>query len=185
MWFCHHHWHLGILEVLLAQQLPSQMPLSTYANYAMGPMHVGFSFRVELPTILFLYVWCLFWCMLLLSGAKLDAVFINGAKPLGFAPLQPFWIYPRKAYVQPGDGYWPRPGMHRVAAPASALSRGSLLLLNQLSSSQSSYMAGIHLWGLGRESPDPSTFLAWWGGVFFSRFVSTWWHGWLWICGGH
>ena len=55
-----------------------------------------------------------------------------GAQPLGFAPLQPFGVYPWQAYVQPGDGHWSTPGMHRVAAPSATLSRGSLLLLIQL-----------------------------------------------------
>ena len=42
----------------------------------------------------------------------------SGAQPLGFAPLQPFGVYPWQAYVQPGDGHWSTPGMHRVAAPS-------------------------------------------------------------------
>ena len=46
------------------QQLPSSMPLQSYANYAMGSPQVGFFFRVEPPTICILYVWCLFWCLL-------------------------------------------------------------------------------------------------------------------------
>ena len=46
-----------------------------------------------------------------------------GAQPLGFAPLQLFGVYPWQAYVQPGDGHWSTPGMHRVAAPSATLSR--------------------------------------------------------------
>ena len=47
------------------QQTPSSMPPLAYANYAMGSPQVGFFFRVEPPTILYLiYVWCLFWCLL-------------------------------------------------------------------------------------------------------------------------
>ena len=47
------------------QQTPSLMPLLAYANYAMGSPQVGFFFRVESSTILYLlYVWCLFWCLL-------------------------------------------------------------------------------------------------------------------------
>ena len=65
----------------------------------------------------------------LLSGAMLDAISTLGAQPLGFAPLQPLGIYPWQAYVQPGDGHWPMPGMHRVAAPSTTLSMGSLMLL--------------------------------------------------------
>ena len=47
-----------------------------------------------------------------------------GAQPLGFAPWQPFGVYPWQAYVQPGDGQWPTPDMHRVAAPSVTLGRG-------------------------------------------------------------
>ena len=36
------------------QQSPSSMPLLAYANYAMGSPQVGFFFRVEPPTILYL-----------------------------------------------------------------------------------------------------------------------------------
>ena len=39
------------------QQTPSSMPLLAYANYAMGSPQVGFFFRVEPPTIL--YIICL------------------------------------------------------------------------------------------------------------------------------
>ena len=42
-------------------------------------------------------------------------------QPLGYAPLQPFGVYPWQAYVQPGDGHWSTPGMHRVAAPTQDL----------------------------------------------------------------
>ena len=52
-----------------------------------------------------------------------------GAQPLGFAPLQPFGVYPWQAYVQPSDGHWSTPGMHRVAAPTATLGRGGGLLL--------------------------------------------------------
>ena len=57
---------LGSVSVPL-QQTPSSMPPLAYANYAMGSPQVGFFFRVELPTILYLiYVWCLFWCLLVI-----------------------------------------------------------------------------------------------------------------------
>ena len=39
------------------QQLPSLMPLLAYANYTMGSPLVGFFFRVEPPTVL--YIICL------------------------------------------------------------------------------------------------------------------------------
>ena len=100
------------------QQPPSLMPLQAYANCAMGSPQVGFFFRVEPPTVL--YIICLvsvlvsafyFWVPCWMSYSPL------GAQPLGFAPLQPLGVYPWQAYVQPGDGLWCTPGMHRVAAP--------------------------------------------------------------------
>ena len=64
-----------------------------------------------------------------------------GAKQLGFAPLQPLGLYLWQAYVQPGNGHWPTPGLHRVAVASTTLSRGSLLLLN-LAVPQSSHLYG-------------------------------------------
>ena len=46
------------------QQPPSLMPLLAYANYAMGSPQVGFFFRVEPPTVLYIICWCPFWCLL-------------------------------------------------------------------------------------------------------------------------
>ena len=75
----------------------------------------------------------------LLSGASWMLYSPMGAQLLGFAPLQPFGVYPWQAYVQPGDGHWSMPGMHRVAA---TLSRGSLLLLSLLFPNHPIYMVG-------------------------------------------
>ena len=108
-------------DVVLQQQTPSQMHLQAYANYAMGPPQVDFSFRDEPPTTLYLYM---FGVCFLLSGAMLDVMFTYGAQPLAFALLQSFGTYPWKAYVQPGNGHWPTLGMYRVAAPSTPLHRG-------------------------------------------------------------
>ena len=61
------------------QQTPSSMLPLAYANYAMGSPHVGFFFRVEPPTILYLIclVSVLVVCFLFL-GAELDAIFTYG-----------------------------------------------------------------------------------------------------------
>ena len=90
----------------------------------MGSLQVGFFFRVESSTIL--YIICL-------MSLLLSAIYFQvpcwmpyspmGAQPLGFAPLQPFGAYLWQAYVQPGDGHWPTPAMHRLAAPSTNLSR--------------------------------------------------------------
>ena len=73
-----------------------------------------------------------------------------GAQPLGFAPLQPFEVYPWQAYLQPGDGYQSMPGMHRVNAPSTTLSRGSLLLLSLLFPNHPINMVGHTALGLGK-----------------------------------
>ena len=119
------------------------MPLQACANYAMSSSQVGSFFRVEPPIIL--YIIC--------SMSVLVSAFYFqvpcwmpypplGAQPLGFAPLQPVGVYPWQAYVQPDDGHQPTPGMHRVAAPSTTLSRGSLMLLHLLFPSHPIYMVG-------------------------------------------
>ena len=63
------------------------------------------------------------------------------AQQLGFAPLQPFGVYPWQAYGQPGDGHRSMPGMHRVATPSTTLSRG------EPSATQSAIPQQSHLYG--------------------------------------
>ena len=61
------------------QQTPSSMPLLANVNYPMASPQVGFFFRVEPPTIL--YIICLVSILVsafLLLGAELDAVFTYG-----------------------------------------------------------------------------------------------------------
>ena len=155
------------------QQPPSLMPLQAYANYAMGSSHVGFFFRVEPPTVL--YIICL--VPVLVSAFYSQVLYWMpysplGAQSLGFTPLQPFGVHPLQAYVQPSDGHWPTPEMHRVAAPSSTtLSMGAFCCSISCSPAIPSIWWGIQLWGLGRESPGPSSFPAWWKGVFFPGLV--------------
>ena len=129
------------LATMPQQHPPSQMPLQAYAIYAMGPPQVGFSFRVEPPTILYFYMFgvCSGVCFLL-SDAMLDAVFIYGGSNIGVCTIATPGAYPLQVYVQPGNGHQPTPGMHRVAAPSTALS--SFMLLNQLSPSHPNCMFG-------------------------------------------
>ena len=58
---------------------------------------------------------------LCLWGFSLSSM--SSVTPLGFAPWQPFGVYPWQAYVQPGDGHLSTPGMHQVAAPSATLGR--------------------------------------------------------------
>ena len=148
-----------VLASVPQQQPPSSMSLLAYAYHAMGSPHVGFFFRVEPPTVL--YIICL--VSILVSAFYFQVPHWMpyspmGHQPLGFAPLQPLGIYPWQAYVQPGDGHQSTPGMHRVAAPSTTLSRGNLLLLSLLFPSHPIHMVGHTALGLGRESPNPSAF---------------------------
>ena len=124
--------------IVLQQQPQSQMPLQAYANYAMGPPQVDFSFRVEHPTILFFYMFggCSGVCFLF-SGAMLDAVFTHGGSCslvmiIGPNQVCTEWLLPPLLWE------W-----------------GNLLLLNQLSSSHSNYMVGIQFGGLVESLPIP------------------------------
>ena len=108
----------------------------------MGSPQVGFFFRVEPPSIL--YIICL--VSVLVSAFYFQVpcwmLFLPlGAQPLGFAPLQPFGAYPWQAYVQLGDGHGPPPGMHRVASPSTTLSR------REPSATQSAVSRPSHLYG--------------------------------------
>ena len=132
---------LGLASVS-QQQPPIFNASSGLCQLCHGFARVGFFFRVEPPTILYIIMFgvCSGVCFLL-SGALLDAVFTPGAQPLGFAPLQPLGAYLRQAYVQPGGGHWPAPGMHRVAAPSTTLSRW------EPSTTQSAVPQPSHLYG--------------------------------------
>ena len=92
---------IGLASVL--QHLPpSLMPLLAYANYAMGLPQVGFFFRFEPPTILFII--CLVSFLVSAFYFHVPSWLLYspmGTQPLGFAPLQPFGVYLWQAYVQP------------------------------------------------------------------------------------
>ena len=92
------------------------MPSQAYANYAMGPLHVSFSFTVEPPTDSLCHMLVSNGVCFLLSGPHMAAMFTSGAQPLGFVIPKPFGVYHWQAYMLLGHGPWPMPGMHLVAA---------------------------------------------------------------------
>ena len=101
-----------VLATVLHQQPQSQMHPKAYANYAMGPLQVSFSLRVEPPSDLFICVGVCCGACFLLSGATLDVICTNGGLSCWVwhqcSPLE--HIHGR--HVQPGDGHWPMPEMH-------------------------------------------------------------------------
>ena len=80
------------LATVPQQQPPSQMPLQAYANYAMGPPQVGFSFRVGPPAILYFYMFgvCSGVCFLL-SGAMLDVMFTHMGSTIEVCTITTIW----------------------------------------------------------------------------------------------
>ena len=133
---------IGLASVL-QQQPPSWMPLQACANYAMGSPQVASFFRVEPPIVLSI---CLMSVLVFAFYFQVPCWMPYpplGAQLLGSAPFQPLGVYPWHAYVQPGDGHQPTPGMHRVAAPSTTLSGGALCC----SVAQSAVPQPSHLYG--------------------------------------
>ena len=104
---------------------------------------------------------CQFICHMLVSAIMVTLCFHvpmwlpclqMGAEPLGFATPQPFRVYPWQAYkyMPPGDGLWPRLGLHWVAASSTAWSRGSLFYSLSCPPTISAIWWGIQLWWLSR-----------------------------------
>ena len=113
------------LDTVPQQQPPSQMPLQAYANYAMGPPQVGFSFRVEPPTVLYCYMFgvCSGVCFLL-SGAMLDAVYILwGLNHWDLHHCMPLELTHGMHMCNLTMVISSTPGIHRVAAPSTALGK--------------------------------------------------------------
>ena len=85
--------------VLGSVSLPQQQTLfdasSAYANYAMHSPQVGFFFRVEPPTIL--YIVCLVSILVsdfLPLGAELDAIFTYGGSTIRVCTFATLWSLP-------------------------------------------------------------------------------------------
>ena len=101
------------------------MPFQTCAYYVMDPLQVSFFFQSGAPTNFIYICWWLLQCMFSTFRFLCGSLFISQqAQWPGFAPLQPFRDYPWQAYVHPCDGLRLMAGMHHVAAPSSASSRG-------------------------------------------------------------
>ena len=64
-----------------------------------------------------------------------------GAQLVGFHHFNPL-EFTHGRHVQPGDGHWPTPGMHRVAAPSTTMSMGEPYATQYAVSSHPIYMVG-------------------------------------------
>ena len=80
--------HVVGLTTVQQQQSQSQMPPQAYANYAMGPVQVSFSLRVEPPTnCLYMYVSVMVYAFCFKVPCWMPYLPI-AAQPLGFVLLQ-------------------------------------------------------------------------------------------------
>ena len=83
------------LATVSQQQPPSLKPLQAYANYAMGSPQVGFIFRVEPPTILYIIYLLSFLVSVFYFQVPCWMPYSPiGLNPLGFASLQPLMSLP-------------------------------------------------------------------------------------------
>ena len=163
------------------QHLPqSQMPFQAYANYSMGPPGVSFCFTVELPTEIGV---CSGVCFLF-SCTNVNAMFTHGDSSIWVCTSVTPWsihiagistsLWWSKAHTRNG-----------LSGCSSTVSSRGRLLLHSCPPAIPTIWWSIQLERLGRESPNPTAFPSWWGGIFLSMFGSTWWHDQLWICGRH
>ena len=136
-------------------QAQSQKPVQSYANYAMGPLQVGFSFRVEPPTISFICVGFLLWCMFSTfrchAGCFTNLWGLNHCSPM------------KSTHGRHMCNLVIAIGRHQectawLLTPLPC-GRGSHLLLNQLSSSHSNYMVGHTGLGAWQSHPISPAFL--------------------------
>ena len=139
------------------QQTPSSVHPLAYANYAMGSPQVGFFFRVEPPTILYLiYVWCLFWCLLFTFRCRVGChIHLWGLNLWGFHLCNPLEFTHGRHMCN----------MVKVIGPHLVCIEWLFPLLPWVGgafcysfSCALTIWWGIQPWGLHRESPDPSAF---------------------------
>ena len=112
----------GLTHVPQQQQPLSWMPSEAYDNFGMDPLQVS----VMCLLCIMVFPFC-FQVLMWLPCSPM------GTQPLGFATSQPFGAYHWQAYMSPDDSLGPTLGIHQVAAPLTAFSWGSLLLLISLS----------------------------------------------------
>ena len=86
----------GVVDLtkVLQHQPQFKMPLHGYANYAMSPAQVRFSFRVEPHTDSLICIGICSGVYFLLSGTMLDAIFTNGGSTIEVCTIVAFQSIP-------------------------------------------------------------------------------------------
>ena len=154
------------------------MPLQAYANYAMGPPQVGFSFRIEPATVLYFYMFgvCSSVCFLL-SGAILDG-YIHpwGLKHWALPHCNPLEFTHARHMCNLEMAIDPHQVCTEVAAPFTVLSRGEAYATQSaVLPAIPNYMmehTSLESWQRVTQSLNLPLLCIVQGGVFFSRFHS-------------
>ena len=156
------------LATVLQQQPQSEMPLQASANYTMGPLQVGCSFRVEPPTT-FLYV--------LVSVLVYAFCFqvpywipysLMESQPLGFAPLQLLELTGGRHMCNLMMVIGPYQECTEWLLPPVLQVGGAFCYSIRCPLGIPIYGRAYSLGGLAEPS-DPPAFPTWWEGIFFSR----------------
>ena len=154
---------------MLQQQKPlCQMPSQTYANYAIGPLQVSFSFRFEPPTdsIYHMLVSVMVFAFHFQIPVSLKCSLME-ALLLGFAPSHLLNIPLASIYV---SRWWSvihtRSTLSGCSSHYFEWGRASYCLFSCHPAIPSIWL-GIQLRGLGRESPNPPAFPTWWRALLY------------------
>ena len=115
------------MRVLLASYLcQSNNNLSPrwqlFYGFSTGEFYVS---GLSLSLIPCLICWCLLWYLLSAFSSLVATTFTNRHLTVGFEMEQCYGVNLWQAHVTSGDGLWLMPGVHWLAAPPTALSRGA------------------------------------------------------------
>ena len=106
-------------------------------------------------------------------GSNVEVIFTYGGSTIEICTSAALWSIPMVGIC--ASSWWSSVHARNALSGCSlyCFKLGSLMLLSQLSSSHSSQYGGVYSMGVLAQSPNPSTFPSWWGGISFSRFSST------------
>ena len=155
----------GIPTMSQQQQPKIWMPSQSYANYAMGPQQVCFSFRFEPLANSLLGVGVCYGVYFLLSWSHVVLMFTNWGSTIGVCDIATHWSIPLAGICV--SWWW------SAAHARSALSGCFSHFFQDGGASCYTFSCPQPVYHYGQyralETPDPSAFPTWWGGVFFSR----------------
>ena len=92
-------------------------------------------------------------CAFCFQGSHVAAMFTNGSSLIGVCSITTLWSISLQVYIPPGICLCLTPGVYWVSASPTVSSRGSFMLLIQLSPAIPSIWEMYHLWGPMQSNP--------------------------------